>query len=173
MPISQRASHRMRRQVVLQPFHLLRSRVATSHVPAFAVKHDHMPGSQLITVVATFRIAGRSPEIIKIRSSSHGMELMIARRWSRAGLHSTPRSFVTLKILSASIRVCEIADCHHRPRNLLQQPGRSLCPGKILAIRNISRSHQDGSVQLSSRCGLAVARRHTDQSHQAKHAYRS
>src|SRR5712664_2731627 len=99
MPIRQGASHRMRRQIVLQPLHLRLTRVAAPHVPALAVEHYNVPSSQLITVVTALRIAGRGPEVVKVRRSSRCVKFMITGRWARPRLHATPSSLITLKIL--------------------------------------------------------------------------
>src|SRR5258707_1201790 len=94
MPVRQRAGRWVSSQIGAQPPNLARTRVATPNVLAFAVQHNDVPRSQLITVIAILRCRRRS-EVIEVRPRAHDVKFVVTRCRPRSCLPATPRLVVT------------------------------------------------------------------------------
>ena len=116
-----------------------------------------MPGAQIVAVIAARRIAGIGAEILEVGSGAAGMEFMIADRRTRARFLTSPGGVITFgELLGSAAGICVIAHGEHRAGNRLEESGRRFGAGKVRAIGNIARTHQD---RISVRYRLRRRRR--------------
>src|SRR5579859_545338 len=116
VPVSHGASRRMLRQIMLQPLFFRGAGGASARqLRAVAVDNDHVPCSQLVTVVSLFRIARGLAKVIKVRGSAAGMKLVISGRGPRTGFVPSPgRPIAVGELFGGAIRVGKISgdkDC--------------------------------------------------------------
>src|SRR5580700_7388984 len=111
----------MRGEIDAQPFFLRRTGLAAADILALTVQHDDVPSSELIAVVAGLWIARSCAKIIKVRSCSGRMKLMIPGRRPGARLSAPPGFVVADEIFLAAVGISEITDRHNRAGNLIEQ----------------------------------------------------
>src|SRR6478672_7931621 len=102
VPKRERASCRVRREIIPQPSLLRRANAATANLRTVAVQGDDVPRSVLEAVVPLTRIAGGRAEIIEVCRSTRGLILMVPRCWTDSRLKPAPGGVETITKISGA-----------------------------------------------------------------------
>src|SRR6266571_5258530 len=110
MPIGERARRGMGGEVRLQPLLLRGASLAATDLLAVRVKHDQMPGTDVIAVVALGGIADRRSKVAVVAAGRLRVVFVVPHRWVRDGFDAPPRGRVRLlKLGKRPLVVLEIA----------------------------------------------------------------
>src|SRR5574341_85912 len=115
VPVGEGAPGRMRGQVRPQPPLLRRSRATPARGTAVGVQRDEVPRPDVVTVVASARVAGDLPEVVEVPLCPAGSILVVAWGRARDRLQAAPGGIVRSPELGQrAVLVLEVAERKHR-----------------------------------------------------------
>src|SRR5688572_13355884 len=110
VPVGEYAGGRMSLQVGAQPL-LLWGSCLTADKRTITIKHDNVPRTEIVAVIALGRVPGGGAEIIEVALGVRRIIFMVPGRGARARQVSTPRGVVAIGILGIrAVGVYRIAE---------------------------------------------------------------
>ncbi len=148
VPVRQGAGVRVGRKVLSQPLTLRRVLAAPAGLAAVGVEHDHVPGADVVAVVALVRVPGSGAEVAVVSGCTfvarvaprplrtvRGDVLVVAHRREGDVLDPPPRQVVGLLVrLQTAAVVLVVAEGHYCRETLVhQQVGDRLLLARVRA----------------------------------------
>src|SRR5450432_310941 len=144
VPVSESAAVSGTSEILREPLALGRVGVAPSDLVAFAVDDDDVPGSEIVAVVALFRVAGGGAKIARIAGSAVAVVFVIADSGPCAILEPPPGGTVTIReLLVGTIRIGEVADGEDGAWNLVDELGGGFSTIELAARGDVTGADED------------------------------
>src|SRR5438552_235005 len=112
----------MKPEISSQPLLLRGSRLAAADLAAVAVQHDHVPGTQVVAVVALLRVPRRGAEVLEVPACSRSHVFVVADRRMSARFLTPPRRGIAVReLLVCPALVHVVAKRRHRAWQTVEQ----------------------------------------------------
>src|SRR5688572_13710789 len=101
-----------------------------------------MPRAEVVAVIPLVRIACRHPEVLEVSARARRQVLVVADRWERSILMTSPGRVVTVcELFRAAYVIGVVAEGEYGAGDLVEKASRRLGP-TARAFRDVSRTDQ-------------------------------
>src|SRR5205823_1714907 len=143
--VGDNAAARRRGEVVLQPLELRRCGADID----LRVERHHVPGAEVVAVIALPRRPGRAAEVAEIGGSPGGVVVVNPGRGTGTRLVATPGRVVAVReVAGRAVGIDVVTGRVHRSLYPIQQRGRGFVAGRA-AVGDVARAHEHHASRRS------------------------